>query len=330
LDRIDPEDLAACLTALAAFDGGMASGVGAGRSRLQGRLAWEPARVRALWRDNFRAWLAGDGALDCCYVDLPTAAIPTDCTEPAPLPLAFRICPRAPLLVSERPTKTAEGEPQRVFQRIGQQVRIPAASLKGMLRAQCRRILLTMFEARRADHGQTEGQVADAMLAPLFGNTQAMALLHVGDAMGDYTQADVHPQFFNAIDRFTGGAADQRLYNVLAVLPRHLDWHLALQPKLLGLDWALGLLLYALRDAMDGDLQIGWGAARGYGAFRLAWLPEADDEPQGDWQVLRDRLKAGGLPVTQKQVTDWLDALDHEIRNRHSQDAQGRTSEAGS
>jgi hypothetical protein len=34
-------------------------------------------------------------------------------------------------------------------------------------------------------------------------------------------------------------------------------------------DWLKSLLLYLLRDAMEGDLVLGWGKSKGYGRLLL-------------------------------------------------------------
>ena len=331
LDRIDQADLDAFLTMLqAAFDGGPDNGLGAGRSRMHGRLHWtkDGLRLRTLSRDDYLLWLWANAPLDRFYQErnvaivtpepLPSqfGATSTATPDRAGLTLRFGLCPQSPLLCSgtipKKGWKTGKHGPDRMFLTADGKVLVPASSLKGALRSHCRRILLTMFDARRPDGALTDGRIADRLLARIFGTTETMASLYVGDASGPWQASDEHPQFFNAIDRFTGGTADQRLYQVKAVIPRRLDWTVFLKPSLLQTEWALGLLVYTLRDAMEGDLRIGWGAARGYGAFRLVWLRERDDDLD-DWALLLERLDNGGLSVTKDQVHRWLTALDTEL-----------------
>jgi hypothetical protein len=69
-------------------------------------------------------------------------------------------------------------------------------------------------------------RVADDMIGNIFGSTDAAALLYLDDARGPYAEKDVHRQFFNAVDRFTGGVLEHRLYNVRAVFPKELAWKL--------------------------------------------------------------------------------------------------------
>lgn len=334
LDRVDDADLSAFCAALRAL--GQAPGIGAGRSRLQGGLAWEPGeeQIRVLTRSRLVGWLLSEEPISVWFEPkFVTGAVATSGIEDddGGLTLTARIRPTAPLLVSPERRKAGDGTAQMHCRRQGDRTDIPAASLKGMLRAQCRRILLTRLEAGwpdAVDRGRIA--VADALTGEIFGSKRAMGRLHVGPAVGACTERDLHPQFFNAIDRFTGGVSDGKLYNVIAVMPRELEWTLVLQPALIlctQMRWALALLLYLLRDGIEGDLSIGWGRARGFGGFRLA-LDAPDGRPYDDWDDLLARLAAGTLPVSATEIGSWLDALDVTLAERMSD--QGGTTEDGS
>jgi len=332
LDRIDLADLDAFIAALSAFDGGAANGLGASRSRLHGRLRWtaDGLRVRTLSRADHLQWLCTDQDLEQLYqeqVVLP-GTDPTGTLASGPVGaarrLVLRIYPRSPLLVSIQPRRTAGARtPHRTFRLDGDQVQVPASSLKGMLRAQARRILLTILVHRhpRAPEARRR-EVADTLLGVVFGNTAAMAGLLVDEARGAFDpDRDVHPQTFNAIDRFTGGVAAQRLYQVAAVRPRRLDWQLVIQPHLLAQPWALGLLCYLLRDALEGDLTLGWGRARGYGVLRVL-LAEADpeqgdqtapDQPGPSWQAVLPVIERTLCAAAGSGAAAWADALEATI-----------------
>jgi len=105
--------------------------------------------------------------------------------------------------------------------------------------------------------------IADEMVAKLMGGASQAGALQVGDAEGSFEEDDCHPQTFVAIDRFTGGAANGRLYTVEAVMPPCYEVDVGLDITCLGEIWRRGILIYLLRDAMEGDLQVGWGKARG-------------------------------------------------------------------
>ncbi|WP_295429880.1 RAMP superfamily CRISPR-associated protein [uncultured Thiodictyon sp.] len=329
LERIDTAELDAFLAALGAFDGGAANGLGAGRARLHGRLCWTPEglRVRTLSRADHLHWLCTDQENYQEQV-LPMPGPDQDATPVsgpvgAALRLSLRIYPRSPLLVSNPPRKTGERPAVRSFRVVGGAVQVPAASLKGLLRAQARRILMTMLADRhpRAPERQRR-QVAEGLTGEVFGSTRAMAGLFVDEARGAFDQdRDCHPQTFNAIDRFTGGVADQRLYQVLAVRPRRLDWQVLVQPRLLAQPWALGLLCHLLRDALEGDLALGWGRARGFGVLRVI-LAEADpnrgdqtalDQPAPPWATVLPVIEQTLSAAPRSGAQDWVDALEQRI-----------------
>lgn len=148
---------------------------------------------------------------------------------------------------------------------------IPGSALKGLLRARCHKILRTVM--------QDDAQISP-LLDGLFGSTDAGAgCLRFMDSFAPYTCAEKHLQTFTAIDRFTGGVTDGALYVAHAVQPTA-PFKVSIHYQKNHLSAAMkGLLLLLLRDAMEGDLSIGWGKSKGYGALQLA-LSDASD-----WQA---------------------------------------------
>jgi CRISPR/Cas system CSM-associated protein Csm3 (group 7 of RAMP superfamily) len=332
LDRISEADLEAVIELLSSIDGGPSSGIGAGRSRLGGRLAVAGSiQIRILSRGDYRRWLHRDRPLAEYfredYCDPTPAEEPTRSgAEGDAVRLVMHIRPHSPLLVSAAQEEVIDGQRVRVCQTEDGQVLVPAASLKGMLRAQARRILLTMLADRAEASAGADGEplgfdalrtIADAMIEQVFGGTDAIAALWVGDAIGGNAEQDAHPQHFNAIDRFTGGVADQRLYRVQAVIPDMLRFTLLLRPALLQAGWKLGLLCYLLRDALEGDLCLGWGRARGYGQIHIvqAEVDPGGEKPMPTWPQARRALldQIPELPGISGGISEWLDALEHKI-----------------
>jgi hypothetical protein len=89
------------------------------------------------------------------------------------------------------------------------------------------------------------------------------------DAVG---LSDTKQAMHVAIDRWTGGAADQMLYNTLE--PIGFDW----EPILLEIDFgylkdlqheAIALILLVLRDLMLSKIPFGYGTNRGMGAIAV-------------------------------------------------------------
>lgn len=342
LDQIDVADLDAVLAALRRLR--HEDGVGAGRSRMQGRLHWDAGaeRVLTLTEDNLVSWLTDGEFLTPPYKPYVSSLPDPKRSQGSRLDpitgevhVELDIEPAAPLLVSPLRQKQSapsdtdlDGLPDLVFRRRGNEAILPAASLKGMLRAHARRILLTRLAADGPALTEADqATIADRILACIFGGVadgqQRKALLHIGAATGAFVDADQAHRFFNAIDRFAGGVADAKLFDVLAVMPRRFCWELAIKPPLLGDSAALGLLFYLLRDAVEGDLSIGWGRARGFGAVRA--FPRLPGKSRPDsrshagpasWQDCLDCLDAGDTGLDADDVADWLDALDCELR-RH-------------
>ena len=154
---------------------------------------------------------------------------------------------------------------------------IRGSSLKGLLRAHCEKILATAVAAQCATTTSAAAAAATdhsgKALQALFGDTNRRSALSFTTARwlkSDSADPAKVEQWrtFVAIDRFTGGAADEKLYDALAASSCTLRCEISasrtLQP------WEIGLLLHALRDALDGDLAIGWGKSKGLGRFRLA------------------------------------------------------------
>lgn len=104
----------------------------------------------------------------------------------------------------------------------------------------------------------------------LFGSTWRGSRLIVEDA----AYSGPHPPKlkmldFLAIDRFTGGAADQAKFDALALWKPAFDLLLHLEnPE----PWELGWLTLVLRDLQSGWLAVGMGAAKGFGRVRLVNL----------------------------------------------------------
>jgi CRISPR/Cas system CSM-associated protein Csm3 (group 7 of RAMP superfamily) len=85
--------------------------------------------------------------------------------------------------------------------------------------------------------------------------------------------AEIQQAFHVAIDRWTGGAADQMLYSALE--PFNLQWHpieLTLDLKRIPQEShavVQALLLLMLRDLAAGRIPLGYGVNRGYGSLKV-------------------------------------------------------------
>jgi hypothetical protein len=159
---------------------------------------------------------------------------------------------------------------------------LDTTALRGWLRGRARRILAMILEAQNQSPAKAEDWVKT-----LFGSEEKRGLLNFCDAVSDKV-ATAHPQMFNAIDRFTGGVADNKLYQARAVAEcGTLRGEVWLETDKLQVEHK-GLLLLLARDLLEGDLVLGWGKGRGYGVFDCelrinnadfaAWRKQRDGE----------------------------------------------------
>ncbi|KXK58950.1 hypothetical protein AWW66_26900 [Micromonospora rosaria] len=128
-----------------------------------------------------------------------------------------------------------------------------------------------------------------------------------------------------AIDRWTGGAGDHRLFSVLdpdttvawepiriEVDTTRLDGHRAPTGATSG-PLALPLLLLVLRDLRDGWLSLGYGGTRGRGQIEVTGVTFTGDGLSGPWQSLAGRTLDSILtdppPEVIDSMTTWATAF---------------------
>ncbi|OQA15238.1 MAG: RAMP superfamily protein [Chloroflexi bacterium ADurb.Bin360] len=104
----------------------------------------------------------------------------------------------------------------------------------------------------------------------LFGSTRRGSRLIVEDALFSGGRSSLKMLDFLAIDRFTGGGAEGLKFDALALWKPAFAVRLHLEnPK----PWELGWLTLVLRDLAEGRLQVGFGAAKGFGQVKLeSWI----------------------------------------------------------
>lgn len=250
--------------------------LGKGIAQGYGRIGVRDERWEALDVTQLRQWAAAPGArLDDHYRSLPA---PAAAALPRAGQIAFQLVADGPLLIHQpaldraQPRGGDDAEAQNVMacDRDSQgRPRLPGTTLKGWARARARRILHTLYarihSARNSDIERT-AVLIDAEIALLFGSAGRRSIVFFSDAIA--AAAATHTQTFNAIDRFTGGVMPDALYRVDAVLADYFDAGLRLDAGKFT-DWQRGLLLWVLRDALEGDLVLGWGKGKGYGNLRL-------------------------------------------------------------
>lgn len=318
-DKVSESDLASLLGLLAHWDGEATAAIGKGKTKGQGRLKWELERLEVLDHARYREWLGSDKPLQDFFVPIssPESAA---FAKPATWELRFRLIPTAPLLVNEpgyvqKKNKRDDPLPDLEYSRLpdGRPI-VPAASLRGLLRGRARRILATIAAPHNSSDKEAEKKVWEAVesiVNELFGSTIRRSPIVIDDTVAT-VPGEEHRQYFNAVDRFTGGVADGKLYSARAVLCDSLEGAIYFEPKRMEQyripheDWWRGLLLLVLRDAIEGDLAIGWGKARGYGAFKV----------ELEWQGIRIHNWQGLKNQCAEEAAGWIKDLHGHISSK--------------
>ncbi|GAB6041490.1 RAMP superfamily CRISPR-associated protein [Endothiovibrio diazotrophicus] len=293
------------------WNGGLDGAIGRGRGHGWGRVSWSTDRIRGLTEAGLRRWLDEGGPIESdSFTERLEYEFPQEQREMA-APVQLVIRPDGPLLVNA-PTLVSdeEGEAKLVFLRdAGDHAVIPASTLRGLVRGRARRILATIAHRHFNAPADKAGEQVDPLVMRLFGDEGRRGTLSFGDARSE-KKAEPHHQFFNAIDRFTGGVADGALYQVEAANCDLLRGDLRIDHERLPDDpWWKGLLLLIARDAMDGALAVGWGKARGFGAFRLA-IEHAGERYDDVAEALGALERAGESP------RQWVEALHRRIERQ--------------
>ena len=187
---------------------------------------------------------------------------------------------------------------------------LPASSMRGALRGQAEKILRTLHGEQAACYPDDKGarpacealyEISDLQrLCPVcqvFGAPGWRSPLQISAFKTAYPIGDdeTQTQEFLAIDRFTGGGVEGAKFNATAVYRPTLSGTIGVDLKTLERAnvgrWALGLLTLTLRDLIEGDIRLGFGAAKGYGAVRaktsVNQLPAWTDCPA----VFKDDLR---------------------------------------
>lgn len=253
-------------------------------------------QVSVLDESGFRAWLKGkeSNARALAKADARLGKL----TRPSATSAALELDLRFPLglLAGEPMLSKPKANSTRLEDRRGTEANanqqyardaegkpmVRGSTLKGLLRAHATRILVTRLHAASGDLVRAKDLAAEA-LQSLFGHHRQKSKLAVSDARWVRSDSQTVSQWrsFVAVDRFTGGAADQKLYDALVATACTL--RLRIQPLRELQAWERGLLLHVLRDAMDGDLALGWGKSKGLGRFevrRAQWGSSSVTSPE--------------------------------------------------
>lgn len=343
LGPCDHDELETLLSVLHAVDADSGNHLGAGRSHGFGavRVRADTLEVRALDSDALKTWLVSEGPTSLPWRKLSnlSAAAHADAAASRHASLTFDLCMDAPFAVhdpghvglhalpknapaEERSKVDAEDRyPDIEFSRDpdGKPI-LPGRTLRGLLRHRAQRILTTLLHVDFGVEPGTARAHAQAILVDIFGDTRRRSAVQLSQASLVPDGGDgVSEHTFNAVDRFTGGVADSKLYSARLSDARRLRFTLRIDPRIPAIpDWWLGLGLLVLRDAVEGDLAVGWGKAKGLGALHLQW------QGQPDWAATLALLRARHGDTAPQT---WVNALRArlEAQQRRSETVQETT-----
>jgi CRISPR/Cas system CSM-associated protein Csm3 (group 7 of RAMP superfamily) len=255
--------------------------LGSAKANGWGRVAWSKPVIKVL---DPGAWLAASPqSVDSFFDGIPSAPLTK---RPAPSNADGRIT--IPLTLSIEYSFLVN-DPQRagaVRDRLNShaarrtsagELLLPAESFRGAFQHQAARIARTKAKSEKArqfsrlEDGSLP-QDADS-LTRLFGSAGWSSVLEISDFVEKTVFDNSKIQQLLAIDRFTGGGAEERKFTAEG------GWRPTLSGKIvvdvvrlnrLGNHHAcLGLLALTLRDLAEGDISFGWGSSKGYGWARL-------------------------------------------------------------
>lgn len=325
LERCTDECLSQLLALLQRWDGNLCSALGGKRGKGWGRVRWELEKespVMVLTENGLNRWLKDQSDKSVEKFFSPWTRVDKATLPERPtgvLELAFKLIFDGPVLVAEPGYREKKGEegndhpPDHEYSRRASDQRpiIPGRSLVGMLRGRARRIVASIAHLHYSAAPGRANTLAETLVGELFGDTHRRGALWIGDAEAN-SEVQPHAQFFNAIDRFTGGVKDGALYQANASIDGAFIGQGLLELERMESEkdpqtangWK-GLLLFLARDALEGELSVGWGKAKGYGSCRV-------ELTLGERGIIRDWGELLALEEA-KGAEGWVEALHNRI-----------------
>ncbi len=300
-----------------------------------GEVAWQGGKEQFVDANAIRDWLAAPEKKSWTEVfrkvpgSVPAAKGALSGQPPATaVKLKMELRFQGPMLVNDptRQRKKSEGVTpvsHVAIQKLEGGYVLPAKSVRGVLRGQARRIWQTLAWHRNQDLNRSVDAVASlakvrtelGAFYRAFGATGWKSPLVIPDfACGS---SSPHPQEFVAIDRFTGGAAEERKFRAEALHAPSFHGEIVIRTDrwLLNEDsWPWLLLAYTLRDWMEGDARLGAWQAKGYGEFRATVTVEGNGLEAA---LLRD-IVAGKRPDV-PLLKEWDEALQAALDEREGE-----------
>lgn len=333
LERPNDEMVELVKATLEDWRGQWSCAVGHGRSKGWGRLRYELEQIKTLTAAGLREWRDEDADKLPYQIENASPGAGSPLQDSGVLRLS--LLPRTPFLVNEEyfaEKREGDGKMPLAFKRTADgHAWIPSSTLKGWLRNRAHKIAATIV------HQQFEVSVENAwewvapMIQTLFGREASRSQLWIDDAVSD-KPAGIETFMMNAIDRFTGGVSVGDSYHLKRPLDKlsacnlpkrggalfkveaaecdRLDCRMEWDRRRSALpeDWQKGLLLLVARDALEGELRLGWGQAKGFGDFTIQFRD--GESVIGAWE---DLLKVLRQEFDERSPENWVTALHQNL-----------------
>jgi len=277
------DDISTLLYALQqGFSGNDPIAMGASTGNGWGRFEWSLKGISRMDSEGVKKWLR-EGATAVglnALVPLPdeesaklieeasSKSIPVSGSR---LEIGMRLKFRGLFLVND-PSRVKRDETPDHMPRLNHEgkVVLPAESFRGALRSQAERIIRTIggqacgpFEPCNAI-SRIEELLKLCPACQVFGGTGWKSGISFQDFVMSNNKEPIIQEFV-AIDRFTGGGAEHLKFNAEAVPDPHLEGRISIDMDKIN-PCGLGMLALAFRDLIEGDITLGFGASKGYGA----------------------------------------------------------------
>ena len=286
LELVTDKQLELVFATLKQFNGKQTQTLGSSGAGGYGQFRCADIKTTGVTKEALQGWLKQPqgGPLQDLYQPIPVALIDTQMPL-SELIVELQIHADEPLVSHDESLRRLieqqakqSGQEETVANILAQRTKdnkllLPGSAVKGLLRAHTRKILLTLASQAQSIASSADfkaiNQSVNVLTSQLFGHTEHKGIIHCSDWLSPQP-VSFKQQQFNAIDRFTGGVAQSALYSVEFGYAEELHGKLCvIQPKALP-KWALAISVLLARDALEGDLTIGWGKQKGFGRFRLA------------------------------------------------------------
>jgi len=309
MDWVGQEDIENLKMTLQCWNGNISGNLGSHKSKSWGVMKWIGYTISTIETTAVREWFesTADGSIEELIEKEANKKNDSKQNTSINTGITLILTTLQPLLVND-PGRVLEKKdederlPNKEAYRTTQgEYAIPAESFAGACRGEARRIVASLLYQQKKNH-QVASELAKEMIDDLFGGVSQGSRIQFSDFVHKGS-LEPHKQWFNAIDRFTGGVAGSeaggKLYNVVAIPPKTnlecagIDYPRGLKP------WQAGLVFLVFRELHAKCFWLGGFRAKGYGLVGL------DDS---SFEQLKDSLVA----VAEKPIQEMVTALQAE------------------